>query len=159
VRRYVAVVGPAEANDEELALAREVGGLLAAAGCIVLTGGLGGVMAAAAQGADAAGGTAVGLLPGPDRREAAEHLAVAIPTGLGQARNALVVGSADGVIAIGGSWGTLSEVALAARTGRPVVSIGGWWVQDTRGVRLDMLAADGAAEAVRLLLGRLESVP
>ena len=99
------------ADTRVLATATEVGARLAGAGFVVLTGGLDGVMAAAAHGARSAGGTAIGLLPGADPATGNEHLSVAVPTGLGQARNALLVTAADGLIAVGGSWGTLSEIS------------------------------------------------
>ena len=140
---YVAVVGPAEAGDAEVAAAEEVGRLLAAAGVLVVTGGLGGVMAAASRGAAAAGGTVLGLLPGTDRAAANDSVTVAVPTGLGQARNALVVRTADALVAVGGSWGTLSEVALARRLGRPVVVVGGWFITDASGAPV----ADGPQQA------------
>ena len=102
--RYVAVVGPGEsASAEDIAGAQEVGRLLAQAGSIVLTGGLGGVMAAATEGANAAGGTTVALLPGTDR--SVSSATVVIPTGLGELRNGLLVRAADAIIAVGGSWG------------------------------------------------------
>ena len=96
---------------------------LARGGFVVVNGGLGGVMEAAARGAREGGGIVIGLLPGDDRADANPHLTVAIPTGLGQARNALVVSAADAVVAVGGSWGTLSEIALARRAGKPVVCL------------------------------------
>ncbi|WP_042368253.1 TIGR00725 family protein [Streptacidiphilus neutrinimicus] len=123
---YVAVVGPGEATPQESAAAEEVGRRLAARGAVVVCGGLGGVMEAVARGAGGAGGTVVGLLPTRARSDGNPYLTVALPTGLGELRNGLVVGVADGVIAVGGSWGTMSEVALALRTGKPVVSLGGW---------------------------------
>jgi hypothetical protein len=123
---YVGVVGPAEASATQLELAREAGRLLAEAGAVVVCGGLGGVMDAACEGASGAGGTTVGLLPGDDRSAANPHLTVALPTGLGELRNGLVVRCSDVLLAVGGSWGTLSEVALARRTGVPVVVLGGW---------------------------------
>lgn len=126
VPRYVAVSGPGAASDAEVAQATTAGRLLAERGFVVLTGGLGGVMAAAAAGADAVGGTTVALLPGSDRADASPGHRVVIPTGMGEMRNALLVRSADAVLAIGGSWGTLSEVALAARAGLPVFAVGGW---------------------------------
>ncbi|WP_395292523.1 TIGR00725 family protein [Kitasatospora hibisci] len=125
---YVAVVGPGDAGPEEDAAAEAVGRLLAERGAVVVCGGLGGVMAAAARGARAGGGVSVGLLPGRDRAAANRYLSIALPTGMGQLRNGLVVAAADAVIAVGGSWGTLSEVALALRAGRPVVALGGWRV-------------------------------
>jgi hypothetical protein len=150
--RHVAVVGPSNATDVELATAEEVGRRLAEAGCIVVTGGLGGVMAAAARGAASASGISVGVLPGTDSADAADALTVVIPTGLGEMRNALVVRSADAVIAIGGSWGTLSEISLAMRTSTPIVSIGGWRVTTTDGENVEMPRVRSAAEAVAYTL-------
>jgi uncharacterized protein (TIGR00725 family) len=134
----IAVVGPGDSPAPDvpapdapvLAAAERVGELLAAAGHQVVTGGLGGVMAAAARGAQAAGGTVVALLPGDDADAANPHADVVIATGLGEGRNVLVVRSAAAVIAVGASWGTLSEVALAKRMGRPVVWLHGWPVDD-----------------------------
>jgi hypothetical protein len=125
-RPYVAVIGAGEATAEEAAAAREVGRLLAEAGAVVVCGGLGGVMDAAAAGCEEARGTSVGILPGDRRSGASPHLTVAVPTGLGEARNALVVRAADAVIAIGGGFGTLSEIGLALKTGTPVVGLGTW---------------------------------
>ena len=156
-RRVVSVVGPGGATGERFAaVAHEVGRLLARRGAVVLTGGLDGVMAAAAAGAHAGGGVAIGLLPGSDRAGAAADLDVALPTGLGQARNALVVGAADGVIAVGGSWGTLSEIALARRRGVPVVCVAGWTVRDAAGDELDLDRAAEPEQAVALLAARLD---
>ena len=106
--RYVAVVGPGSPHEPELVtLATEAGRLLASAGYVVMTGGLGGVMAAAAEGAASVGGTAVALLPGTSRDDASPGHTIVIPTGLGEMRNALLVRSVDAVLAVGGSWGTL----------------------------------------------------
>jgi uncharacterized protein (TIGR00725 family) len=136
----VAVCGPRECGEELRVLAVETGRLLAERGAVVICGGYGGIMAAAAEGARSAGGTVVGILSGADRAHANPHLSVVIPTGIGQARNAVIVNSGDAVIVIGGSWGTLSEVALAMRGGRvPVVQIGGWQVSDERGEPLQGL--------------------
>jgi uncharacterized protein (TIGR00725 family) len=129
--RYVGVVGPGDgASADEVAAAAEVGRLLGEAGAVLVCGGLGGVMAAACEGAAVAGGTTVGLLPGGDRSAANPHVTVALPTGLGELRNGLLVRSCDVLIAVGGSWGTLSEVAMARRTGVPVVVLGGWQLAD-----------------------------
>ncbi|HXD59695.1 MAG TPA: TIGR00725 family protein [Thermoleophilaceae bacterium] len=123
---YVAVVGAGEASREEAAAAEEVGRLLAERGAVLVCGGLGGVMEAACRGAKEAGGSTVGILPGRDRAAANDHVDIAIATGLGEARNALVVRAADVLIAVGGGYGTLSEIALALKSGTPVVGIGSW---------------------------------
>jgi uncharacterized protein (TIGR00725 family) len=141
----VAVVGPGDASASEETVAEEVGRLLARRGAVVVSGGLGGVMEAACRGARDEGGTAVGILPGLDRSAANPHVSVAIATGLGEARNALVVRAADGLIAIGGAYGTLSEIALALKAGKRVIGIGTW---DIEGVEL----ADGAEAAVEAAL-------
>src|SRR5258707_10963525 len=110
----IAVIGPGcDAADDELAQAEEAGAAIAEAGAGLVCGGLGGVMEAACRGARSRGGLTVGLLPGTDRDAANGWVVVALPTGLGEARNALVVRAADAVVAIGGGWGTLSEIALA----------------------------------------------
>jgi uncharacterized protein (TIGR00725 family) len=130
----IAVCGPAEASEQEREQAREVGRLLAQRGATVICGGYGGVMAAVAAGAREAGGTVVGVLSRADREEANPDLTVAVVTGMGQARNVVIVNSADAVIAVGGSWGTLSEVALALRRGAvPVVCLGGWQITGADG--------------------------
>jgi uncharacterized protein (TIGR00725 family) len=100
--------------------------LLAQRGAVVVTGGLGGVMEAASRGARQAGGTTVGILPGSARTTANAWVEVAIPTGLGEARNALVVRAADALIAIGGEYGTLSEIAFGLKAGKPVIGLGSW---------------------------------
>jgi uncharacterized protein (TIGR00725 family) len=128
---YVAVVGPGEASPEELHAAEEVGAGLAAAGAVVVTGGLGGVMEAACRGARSRRGRTVGILPGEHRDAANGWVEIAIATGVGELRNGLVVRAADAVVAIGDGYGTLSEVALALRLGRPVVGLGTW---DVHGV-------------------------
>jgi uncharacterized protein (TIGR00725 family) len=123
---YIAVVGPGEATAVERATARDAGAGLAAAGCVVVCGGLGGVMEAACQGAREAGGLTVGILPGLDREAANPWVAVALSTGLGELRNGLVVRAADAVLAVGGAWGTLSEIALALKAGKRVVGVDTW---------------------------------
>jgi len=124
----VAVVGPGEASPAELHTAEEVGAGLAAAGAVVVTGGLGGVMEAACRGARSRRGRTLGILPGDDRDAANGWVEIAVATGLGELRNGLVVRAADAVVAIGGGHGTLSEVALALKLGRPVVGLGTWEV-------------------------------
>ena len=121
--------------------------MLAEAGAVVVTGGLGGVMEAASRGAKSRRGTTVGLLPGEDRDAANGWVDVAIATGLGEMRNGLIVRATDAVIAIGGGAGTLSEIALALRTGRPVVGIGTFEVD---GVRQALSAREAVDHALSL---------
>jgi uncharacterized protein (TIGR00725 family) len=151
----VAVVGSGEAPREEREVAEAVGRGLATRGAVVVCGGLGGVMEAACRGARGAGGTTVGILPGLDRAAANEYVDVAIATGLGEARNALVVRAVDALVAVGGSWGTLSEIALALRTGVPVVGVGTW--ETLRGGEPveGIVPAAGPAEAVEAVFERL----
>lgn len=130
---YVAVCGTGVSDPDTDAIAQEVGRLLAEAGAILVCGGLDGVMAAACKGADSAGGLSVGLLPGTSRSEANEFLDIALPTCMGEMRNALIVRCVDAVIAVGGGWGTLSEIALARKTGVPVFGIGTWDLGDYPG--------------------------
>lgn len=156
-RTHVGVVGPGDgATDEQVQQAGEVGRLLALAGAVVVTGGLGGVMAAAARGCGDAGGLSLGLLPGADRAGAGAPHTLTVPTGLGELRNGLLVRSSDVVVAVGPSWGTLSEVALAVRTGVPVVLLGWGTLADhlpqDGGVRAPLRAAT-PQEAVQLALG------
>jgi uncharacterized protein (TIGR00725 family) len=147
MKPYVAVCGSSAATPEEIGWAREVGRLLAEAGAVVVTGGLGGVMAAAAEGAASAGGTSIGLLPGDRHGEGNEHNTVVVPTGMGEARNTLVVRAAHAVIAVGGEFGTLSEIAFALRTGKPVVALGSWESLDAPVHRVET-----SEEAVRVAL-------
>jgi uncharacterized protein (TIGR00725 family) len=143
----IAVVGGGTCTTEEAEWARAVGRLLAEAGAVLVCGGLGGVMEAAARGARLAGGLTVGLLPGSDPATANPSIVVAIPTGLGELRNALLVRAAGAVIAIGGGWGTLSEIALARRIDTPVVGL-----HDAFGALADLPRAAGPQEAVRWAL-------
>jgi uncharacterized protein (TIGR00725 family) len=123
---YVAVVGSGVATDELYEKACEVGRLIAERGATVVCGGLSGVMEAAARGATEAGGMAIGILPDEDRRRQNGYLTYSVATGVGQARNLAVVCSGDVVIAVGGEYGTLSEIGLARKVGRPVVVLEGW---------------------------------
>lgn len=127
--RYVSVIGGGRCSATEYALAEKVGRLIAEAGATLVCGGLGGVMEGAAKGAKAAGGTAIGILPGHERRAANAYLDHVITTGMGEARNLAVVSSGDVVIAIAGGYGTLSEIGLAAKIGRPVIILQGWRVE------------------------------
>jgi uncharacterized protein (TIGR00725 family) len=142
---YVAVVGAGRASSELERLAEEVGRLLAGAGAVVVTGGLTGVMDAASRGAAAAGGHVVAIVPGDSRAGATRHATTVVATGAGQARNLAVAATCDGMIAVGGEWGTLSEIALAGKLGRPVVALASWRVPGIEA------AADPAAAVARLL--------
>jgi uncharacterized protein (TIGR00725 family) len=149
---YISVIGAGQASDDEAAAAEEIGRLLAEAGAILVCGGLGGVMHAAAGGCEAAGGTSIGILPGDDRTSGSPHLTLRIATGLGEARNAIVARAADAVIAVGGEFGTLSEIAFALKMGKPVVGLGTWSL-DLEGLPGDPLQrastpADAVAKAL-----------
>jgi uncharacterized protein (TIGR00725 family) len=142
---YVAVAGPGTADDDAEQLAFETGQALASRGAIVVTGGLGGSMEAACRGAKKEGGTTIGILPGASRDDANSSVDIAIPTAFGEARNALVVRSADAVIAIGSGFGTLSEIAFALKLGRPVIGLETWEIEG-------IIPAENPAEAVDLAL-------
>ena len=122
----ISVVGAGEGDAELLEAAEEVGRRIAEAKAVLVTGGLSGVMEAASRGAREAGGIAIGVIPTSDPADANEHVTHAVATGVGQARNLAVVGSGDAVIAVGGEFGTLSEIALALKMGTPVVGLGTW---------------------------------
>jgi uncharacterized protein (TIGR00725 family) len=157
---YIAVVGPHDANAETCGVAADAGRLIAQRGAVVICGGLGGVMEAAARGASEQGGLSLGILPGSDRAQANPHLTLAVATGLGELRNGLVVRCSDAVLAVGGSWATLSEVALGVRTGMPVAWVRGWSVSDREGSPAEGVAvARSAAEAVEQLFERLAGRP
>jgi uncharacterized protein (TIGR00725 family) len=144
----VAVVGPGEPAADELAAAEAVGRELGRRGAVLVCGGLGGAMEAACRGASEAGGATVGILPGNDRSAANRFVDFAIPTGLGEARNVLVVRCADALVAVGGAYGTLSEIAFGLKAGKPVVGIGSWEIEG-------MTAAATAEEAVAAALAAL----
>ncbi len=150
--QYISVIGAGQASDDEMAAGEEIGRRLAEAGAVLVCGGLGGVMDAAARGCESAGGTSVGILPGEDGAHASTHLTVRIATGLGEARNAIVARASDAVIAVGGEFGTLSEIALALKMGKPVVGLGTWSL-DLEGLPGDPLqrASDPADAVARAL--------
>jgi uncharacterized protein (TIGR00725 family) len=142
----IAVIGDGQPPAEVAGWAEEVGRLLAQRGAVVVCGGLGGVMTAAAQGATAAGGLTVGILPTYDAKTANPAIAITIPSGMGEARNVLVVASGDAVIALPGSYGTQSEVALALKLGKKVIGVRAWG--EVQGVQV----AQTPGEAVGLAL-------
>lgn len=144
----VAVVGAGEPDAGLDAVAEEIGAGLARSGATIVCGGLGGVMVAACRGAKAAGGTTVGILPGGDRRAGNPHLDVVVPTGMGEARNVLVVRASDAVVAVGGEYGTLSEIAFALKLRIPVVGVRTWQLVKEGVARRDLHVADDAPTAV-----------
>ncbi len=147
---YVAVVGDGrdDAPDTVLAAAEELGAGAAEQGWIVVTGGMGGAMEAACRGAKSRRGQTVGLLPGHDRTAANGWVDIVLPTGLGELRNGLVVRAADAVVAVGGGHGTLSEIALALKLGRPVVGLATW---DVHGIEQAASPGDAIQRVARLL--------
>ncbi|MFH0916845.1 MAG: TIGR00725 family protein [bacterium] len=153
---YISVIGGGRCGAAQYALAEEVGRLVAREGATLVCGGLAGVMEAAARGAKEAGGTTIGILPGHDRAPANPYLDHVLTTGMGHARNLAVVSSGDAVIAIGGEYGTLSEIGLAAKIGRPVVILAGWRLQNDEGAEGVWYAAspDEAIALVRRALAR-----
>jgi uncharacterized protein (TIGR00725 family) len=142
---YVSVVGSGTATGELYEEAREVGRLVAEKGGTVVCGGRSGVMEAAARGATEAGGVAIGILPDEDRETANEYLSYSVATGTGHARNLAVVCSGDVVISVGGEYGTLSEVGLALKVGRPVVALESWDLGEHVAVASSPEEAVGAA--------------
>ncbi len=146
---YVAVVGSGEASGELYEKAREVGRLVAERGGTVVCGGRSGVMEAAARGATEAGGTSIGILPDEDRERANEYLTYSVATGTGHARNLAVVCSGNVVIAVGGEYGTLSEIGLALKVGRPVVALESWDLGE------HVAVASSPQEAVEAAFGSL----
>ena len=146
---YVAVVGPGEASPQQVEAAEAIGAGLAQAGAVVVTGGLGGVMEAACRGARSKRGRTLGLLPGDDRAAANGWVEIAVATGMGELRNGLVVRAADAVVAVGGGHGTLSEIALALKLGRPVIGLGTWEVHGVEHVSTPAEAVGRVAAALR----------
>jgi uncharacterized protein (TIGR00725 family) len=152
MKPIIAVIGGGTATKDELTLAEETGRLLATRGAIVVCGGLGGVMEAAAKGAKSNGGVTVGILPGADLMAANAYIDVPLATGLGEMRNLLIVRVAQALIAIGGGIGTLSEIALAQRTEKPVIGL-----HDSFRNAVDIPRATSPAEAVAWALERAQS--
>jgi hypothetical protein len=156
-RLRVAVIGAGDCTQAEATLAEEVGRLLAEAGAVVLTGGRGGVMAAASRGAAQAGGLVVGILPGDDASQANPWVGLPIVTGMGEARNAILMRTAQAVVAVGGEYGTLSEIAFALKFGRPVVGLLTWRANGPNQAALPIQAVDSTADAVAVVLAALHS--
>lgn len=148
-KRFIAVIGGSDCTPGEARLAEEVGREIARSGAILVCGGLGGIMAAACKGASAEGGLTIGILPGGSRQTANPYVHIPIATNLGEARNVIVVKSAEAVIAVGGGYGTLSEIGHALRNGTPVVGLNTWAL--SRNARPDnsIVPAQDPADAVK----------
>lgn len=149
---YIAVVGGSVCTEEEKQLARDTGKEIARRGGVVLCGGGSGVMEAASEGAASEGGVVLGILPGGDRHQGNLYLSFSIATGLGEARNAIITRTADAVIAVDGEYGTLSEIALALKMGKPVVGINSWFLQSPSRDGQVILEAETGEEAVELAI-------
>jgi uncharacterized protein (TIGR00725 family) len=151
-RVQISVIGTAQGDQEILGDAEEVGRRIAEAGAVLVCGGRTGVMEAASRGAAEAGGTVVGILPTLSPAEANPYVTYAVATGIGQARNLAVVASGQAVIAVGGEWGTLSEIAYARKLGRPVVAIQSWALRNRSGTDLGIVEAETPEKAVEAAL-------
>lgn len=149
---YIAVVGSGEPDPKNEKIAYELGGLIAKQGATLICGGLGGVMNAAARGTHDAGGTSIGILPSLDRQSSSKYLTFSLPTGLGEARNTIIAKSADVVIAVGGEFGTLSEVAFALKAGRPVIGINTWHLFKEGKENTSIARAKDAEEAITMAI-------
>ena len=147
-KRFIAVIGGNQCSPQEAQLAEEVGRELARQGAILVCGGLGGVMEAACRGASYEGGITIGILPGDSRQAANRYVQIPIVTGLGYARNLAVVKSAQAVIAIDGSYGTLSEISHALQSGIPVIGINTWSLSINDQQDKSIIPAQNAVEAV-----------
>jgi uncharacterized protein (TIGR00725 family) len=145
----IGVIGPAGLDETTAGAAERVGELIAREGATLVCGGLGGAMEAAAKGAAGAGGLTIGVLPGPNPSEANPFIKAVVATDMGHARNAIVVRSSDAVIAVGGGYGTLSEIALAMKCGIPVVGLKTWQASQSAGLTAPTLTASTPEEAVK----------
>jgi uncharacterized protein (TIGR00725 family) len=149
---FIAVIGGGDVSPQVGALAEEVGREIARQGAVLVCGGLGGVMEAACRGADGEGGLTVGILPGENRLTANPYVKIPIATGIGYARNAAVVKSAQAVIAIDGSYGTLTEIAYALQGGIPVIGLDTWSVSINGKEDTGIIRVSSAKEAVEKAL-------
>ena len=151
-KKLIAVIGGSHCSAKEAKLAEEVGRELARRGTVLVCGGLGGVMEAACRGASEGGGLTVGILPGDSRQAANPHVQIPIVTGIGYARNVAVVKSARAVIAVGGSYGTLSEIGHALQSGIPVIGLNTWSLSRNSQVDTSIIPAQDAVDAVDKVL-------
>lgn len=141
----IGVIGGRDVSTEIIKIAESIGQLIAERNAILICGGLGGVMEAACRGAKTVGGITVGILPVASKEEANPHVDIVIPTGMGVARNAVVIHSSDGVIAVDGSYGTLSEIAFALQCRVPLVVLKSWEIDSS------VISAEDPEEAVEML--------
>jgi len=151
-QKFIAVIGGSQATPAELEAAEQVGHEIARAGVVLVCGGMGGVMEAACRGACAGDGLTIGILPGESRLHANEYVKIPIVTGIGYARNVTVVKSAQAVIAIGGSYGTLSEIGYALQSGLPVVGLNTWGISRNGNEKSPIIEAKTPTEAVETAL-------
>ena len=147
-KTFIAVIGGGQPSTEEAEMAEEVGRELARRDAIMVCGGLGGVMEAACRGAQSEGGLTIGILPGESRQAANPYVQIPIATGMGYARNLAVVKSAQAVIAIGGSYGTLSEISYALQSGIPVIGLNTWSLSQKGQQDNSIIPAQNPVEAV-----------
>ena len=155
-QKFIAVIGSGQANAGEIKLAEAVGKEIARRGAVLICGGLGGVMEAACRGAESAGGITIGILPGDKREAANPHIQIPIVTGLGYARNVIVVKSAQAVIAVGGSYGTLSEIGHALQNNIPVVGLKTWSLAREGRPDSGIISVDDPVDAVDVAINLIE---
>ena len=156
-KKFIAVIGGSKCSPQEAELAEEVGRELARQGAVLVCGGLGGIMAAACKGASSEGGVTIGILPGGSRQAANPYVQIPIVTNLGEARNVVLVKSAEAVIAIGGGYGTLSEIGHALRNGIPVVGLNTWSLSRNDQSDNSIILAQDPAEAVNKAIGSIKN--
>jgi uncharacterized protein (TIGR00725 family) len=151
-KRFVAIIGGSQCTTQEAKLAKEIGRELAKRGAVLVCGGLGGIMEAACKGASLEGGLTIGILPGSNRQAANSYVQIPIVTNLGEARNVVIVKSAEAVIAIGGGYGTLSEIGHALRNGLPIVGLNTWRLSRNDQPNTSIIYVQNPIEAVDLAL-------
>jgi len=151
IRPVIGVIGGRDADGRTLKAAQDIGRLIARSGAVLATGGLGGVMEAASRGANEEGGLVIGILPGEDKSAANEYVNIAIATGFGIGRNIVIVRTCDALIAVGGSYGTLSEIAYALQMGKPVAGIGSWNIEGVE-------SAEDAEDALSKVMKKIGSI-
>jgi uncharacterized protein (TIGR00725 family) len=147
-KKIIAVIGAGTADEAILKIAEDVGRLIAKRGAVLICGGLGGVMDTASKGAKSAGGITVGILPQNHTKDANPNIDIPIASGFGEGRNVIIARTADAIIAVGGEYGTLSEIAFGLKMGKPVIGIGTW---DIKGMIKEKNAEDAVEKAFELL--------